>query len=71
MAHHQFKMLPSRMAGVEAIAAETRPSFTRHTHEQFGIGVIDRGAQVSASGRGPVEAGAGDTITVNPGEVHD
>ncbi|WP_375781517.1 AraC family ligand binding domain-containing protein [Roseococcus suduntuyensis] len=25
----------------------------------------------SSSGRGPVEAGPGDVITVNPGEVHD
>lgn len=71
MASRQFKMLRSAMAGVEAVAAETRHSFPRHTHEQFGIGVIERGAQISASGRGPVEAGAGDTITVNPGEVHD
>lgn len=29
------------------------------------------GAQRSWSGRGTVEAGAGDLITVNPGEVHD
>lgn len=35
------------------------------------MGVIHRGAQKSHSGRGMVEAGAGDTITVNPGEVHD
>lgn len=40
-------------------------------HETFGIGLIRRGAQRSASGRGPVEAGAGDVITVNPGEIHD
>ena len=32
---------------------------------------IERGAQKSASGRGLVEAEAGDAITVNPGEVHD
>lgn len=30
-----------------------------------------RGAQTSMSGRGLVEAEAGDVITVNPGEVHD
>jgi AraC-like DNA-binding protein len=56
---------------VEAVEAETPHTFPRHTHEQFGIGVIDRGAQRSLSGRGMVEAGSGDTITVNPGEVHD
>lgn len=40
-------------------------------HEQFGIGTINQGGQLSHSGRGQVEAGAGDVITVNPGEVHD
>jgi AraC-like DNA-binding protein len=40
-------------------------------HEQFGIGVIERGGQLSHSGRGQVEAGPGDVITVNPREVHD
>jgi len=40
-------------------------------HEQFGIGVVERGGQLSHSGRGQVEAGPGDVITVNPGEVHD
>jgi len=40
-------------------------------HEQFGIGVVLQGAQKSLSGRGMVEAMAGDTITVNPGEIHD
>lgn len=59
------------MTGVAAIAAETRHVFPRHTHDQFGIGVIHQGAQKSLSGRGMVEAGPGDAITVNPGEVHD
>lgn len=67
----RFKMHRCFMAGVEAVEAESGHSFPRHTHEQFGIGVISHGAQKSASGRGPVEAGAGDVITVNPGEVHD
>jgi AraC-like DNA-binding protein len=40
-------------------------------HEQFGIGVVERGGQLSHSGRGQVEAGPDDIITVNPGEVHD
>jgi AraC-like DNA-binding protein len=59
------------MTGVAAVESATRHIFPRHTHEQFGIGVIHCGAQKSYSGRGMVEAGAGDTITVNPGEVHD
>jgi AraC-like DNA-binding protein/quercetin dioxygenase-like cupin family protein len=61
----------SAIAGVTLITADTARAFGRHTHDEFGIGLIDRGAQVSASGRGPVEAAAGDVITVNPNEVHD
>lgn len=59
------------MAGVLAVEAETAHAFPRHSHEQFGFGLIERGSQRSLSGRGVVEAGAGDLITVNPGEVHD
>ncbi|WP_075290914.1 AraC family transcriptional regulator [Pararhizobium arenae] len=61
----------SLLRGTEAVEADTGQSFPRHMHETFGIGLIRRGAQRSASGRGPVEAGAGDVITVNPGEIHD
>ena len=46
-------------------------SFARHTHEEFGVGIVTAGAQRSWSGRGQVEAITGDIITVNPGEVHD
>ncbi|NLS04565.1 AraC family transcriptional regulator [Rhizobium sp. P32RR-XVIII] len=71
MATSQFRMLRSAIAGIEAVEARTRHSFPRHTHEQFGIGLIFAGAQRSLSGRGMVEAQAGDLITVNPNEVHD
>ena len=64
-------MLRCAMAGVEAVEASTRHTFPRHTHEQFGIGLVYSGAQRSYSCRGMVEALPGDTITVNPGEVHD
>jgi AraC-like DNA-binding protein len=40
-------------------------------HDEFGVGRLRSGAQKSRSGRGMVEAGAGDLITCNPGEVHD
>ncbi|RFB91823.1 AraC family transcriptional regulator [Rhizobium leguminosarum bv. trifolii] len=70
-AKNQFRMLRSLLAGVEAVEAETHHSFSRHTHEQFGIGLVSSGAQKSLSGRGMVEAVAGDIITVNPNEVHD
>ncbi|MFZ6654878.1 AraC family transcriptional regulator [Undibacterium sp. TJN19] len=71
MIQKQFKMLACRMDGVEAIQAHSSLSFARHIHDQFGIGVISHGAQKSLSGRGMVEAIAGDVITVNPGEIHD
>ena len=45
--------------------------FPRHSHDQFGIGVIEFGAQRSWSGVGPVSASAGDVIMANPGEMHD
>ena len=64
-------MLRCATAGIQAVVAETRHVFPRHTHDQFGIGVIHQGAHRSLSGRGVVEARKGDVITVNPGEVHD
>lgn len=47
-----FTWLRCRVGGVEAVAADTARSFGRHTHDQYGIGLIARGAQKSASGRG-------------------
>ena len=67
----QFRIYRSRLAGIEAVRAETGHSFPKHTHDQFGIGVIEAGAQRSLSGRGMVHAEAGDVISVNPNEVHD
>ncbi|MDD4885573.1 MAG: AraC family transcriptional regulator [Thiomonas sp.] len=66
-----FKMLPCGIRGVEAVVADSAIVFGRHTHELFGVGLMDRGGHKSASGRGTVEAWPGDVITVNPGEVHD
>ncbi len=45
--------------------------FPRHSHDQFGIGMVHFGAHYSWSGVGPVEAFAGDIIMVNPDEIHD
>lgn len=64
-------MLRCHLPGVEAVQAQSKHSFGRHMHAQFGIGVVLQGAQKSLSGVGMVEAVAGDTITVNPGEIHD
>ncbi|MGP4726691.1 AraC family transcriptional regulator [Agrobacterium deltaense] len=71
MAQGRFLMPKTILPGVVAVAADSDRSFPRHMHDQFGIGLIERGAQKSLSGRGMVEAGAGHLITVNPGEVHD
>ncbi|MEM9590003.1 MAG: AraC family transcriptional regulator [Pseudomonadota bacterium] len=59
------------LEGLEAVSITSDRSFPRHTHDTFGIGYIERGGQESWSGRGLVEAGAGDVITVNPGEIQD
>jgi AraC-like DNA-binding protein len=59
------------LKGVDAMSASTARTFPRHTHDQYGIGVIDTGGHASISGRGQVEAAAGSLIFVNPGEVHD
>lgn len=71
MTKGDFQIRRCETEGVEAIWADTAHAFSRHTHDQFGIGLMLRGAQKSMSGRGMVEAEAGDIITVNPGEVHD
>lgn len=63
--------LPCAMRGAVALACASARRYPRHTHDQFGFGLIDAGAQRSLSGRGMVEAGPGAVITVNPGEVHD
>jgi AraC-like DNA-binding protein len=54
-----------------AIEARSADAFPRHWHDTYGIGLILQGAQRSWSGRGKVEAGRGNVITCNPGEVHD
>lgn len=64
--YHRFPLI-----GIDAMTASTARSYPRHTHDQYGIGVVDAGGHASSSGRGPVEAGPGSLILVNPGEVHD
>ncbi len=59
------------VSGIEPMTASTARSFPRHTHDQYGIGVVDAGGHASWSDRGQVEAGPGTLICVNPGEVHD
>lgn len=64
--YHDFPI-----AGIDAMSAATARTYPRHTHDQYGIGVVDSGGHASWSGRGHVEAGPGSMICVNPGEVHD
>jgi AraC-like DNA-binding protein len=71
MAEGRIRIRRSALPGIDCTEAASALTFARHSHDAFGIGIISAGAQRSASGRGPVEAGAGDVITVNPGEVHD
>ena len=71
MASHAFKVKRITDLGVEIVEADSDRQFVRHMHDHFGIGLVVHGAQRSASGRGQVEAHAGDLISVNPAEVHD
>ncbi len=68
---HQAEQYRSAVAGVEAVTFFSSRHFPRHSHDQFGIGVIASGAHRSWSGVGAVNAMAGDIIMVNPGEMHD
>ncbi|MFN3720523.1 MAG: AraC family transcriptional regulator [Rhizobium rhizophilum] len=66
-----FRFHPTFLSGLEAVSATSAHVFPKHTHDTYGIGFLSAGGQISASGRGQVEAEAGQLITVNPGEVHD
>lgn len=66
-----FRFHPTPLSGLEAVSATSDHVFAKHTHDTYGIGFLSAGGQISASGRGQVEAEAGQMITVNPGEVHD
>ena len=68
---HKVEQHRSIVPGIEAMTLVSNHHFPRHSHDQFGIGVIAFGAQRSWSGVGTVDASAGDVIMVNPGEIHD
>ena len=68
---HRAEQHRTAIPGIEAFALASDPSFPRHAHDAFGIGVLHTGAHRSWSGIGHVEAFAGDVITANPGEMHD
>ncbi len=68
---HQVEQHKVPVAGLEALSLLTEHSFSRHSHDRFGIGVFTHGAQRSWSHIGKVDAAAGNVIMVNPGEIHD
>ena len=65
---HQYR---TAVSGVEAVSLKSTRQFPRHSHDQFGIGVMTSGGHRSWSSVGWVEAIRGDIIMVNPGEMHD
>ena len=68
---HQAAVHRSALAGVQALSLYSDHSFPRHSHDQYGIGIMTSGAQRSWSAIGEVESAAGDVIMLNPGEMHD
>ena len=68
---HRAKQYRSVVSGITPMMFTSNHHFPRHTHDQFGVGVIASGGQRSWSGIGTVRALAGDVIMVNPGEMHD
>jgi AraC-like DNA-binding protein len=68
---HRSVVLGTPWKGVYATHIESDRHYGRHSHATYGMGFVERGAHRSASGRGRVDAYAGDVLTCNPGEVHD
>lgn len=68
---HRSRVLASPWKGVFCTFIESGRHYGKHWHSTYGFGLLEAGAQSSASGRGQVEAYPGDLITTNPGEVHD
>ncbi|BEP64769.1 AraC family transcriptional regulator (plasmid) [Variovorax sp. V213] len=69
--HHVCRVFGSPWEGVHGTSISSDRHYGRHWHATFGVGIIDEGAQSSASGCGNVDAYAGNLIATNPGEVHD
>src|SRR5882757_10988298 len=68
---HEVEQHRVRVPGVEARTVRSNHHFPRHSHDQFGIGVVASGGHRSWSSIGWVDAVCGDIIMVNPGEIHD
>lgn len=68
---HVARVLRGPLRGIHSTHTLSGQHFGRHWHEAYGFGILEAGAQRSVSGRGRVDAFAGQVITANPGEVHD
>ena len=71
VALHTTQVSGTPLPGVHVTSSRSDRTFARHWHGTYSFGVMDRGAQTSASGRGTVSVYAGQVMTCNPGEVHD
>ena len=56
---HRSALMTTSLPGVSVTTTDSERCFPRHWHGTYGIGLIDFGAQRSLSGRGTVEAFAG------------
>lgn len=68
---HRVEQHRVGIPAIEAMTLFSDHSFPRHSHDQYGIGIMTSGAQRSWSAIGHVESAAGDVIMLNPGEMHD
>jgi AraC-like DNA-binding protein len=68
---HDSMVQATPWPGIYAVQTRSAHHFPKHWHDAYGLGLMQDGAHRSASGRGEVEAHAGDVITSNPGEIHD
>jgi len=68
---HTVSCASTALSGLRTVEILTQRSFPRHAHDEYGIGVMLEGGHRSWSGRGQVEAGPRDIITVSPNELHD
>jgi AraC-like DNA-binding protein len=59
---HQCEVLGSPRESVYATRIRSARHYARHSHGTFGFGVVDEGAHRSGSGRGTVDALAGDLL---------
>src|SRR5579872_3415050 len=68
---HVARVLAGPVPGIHSTHTLSGQQFGRHWHDAYSFGVLEEGAQYWRSGRGQVEAFAGQIMTANPGEAHD